>query len=647
MKKTLLITFILLLPLIFDASQAFAKFDKFAEEMLQAEDLLNQSKTQQAEAVYLALITKNPQYEPALLALGTIYSRKAEFIKAEKIFLNVINTNKKSANGYERLAYNYYLWSILDDENSEFHLKKALEAIKKAQKLDKYNENIYTTYSLLNIEYKLYDKALQNLHKAQDINPINQDVFTNLGILYTSLNKYELALRQFERAINLKSSTPKPYKELGIMLAKTDQHRQAVDNIKKGQFYDIYTSYKEHYLLGTLYEKLGELNKAIEEFTATLTLKPGYIDCYTNIARLFEALGEDDKSIEAYRKAVALDYGILEAFIAQAQNYLMAQDYIHARNLFKKVLKIEPGNRYGFEGLCSMHYFLSLDNNLNLQDWHIDKQFLEKHLPEFKDTDYLPQVSWIQFNMAKQGLNNQLSDQLYKISTIDPISPEDFSAKGESYFLLGKYFDGYNYLEQAINKYVGNYSQENSYNSAANHLNWSANRLYYIHELIASKLYFDKIIELTNNNNAVKGLSSISQITERGEELIENIFNIDKTPDYEKKITERIIQAIKYYPENAKAHYLLSKQYAKNLQFDLAIDELKKYAQLADLTPFRGQPKPVKIQKLIKKYTNILDKEKYKLLNQQSKQEEKELLQLLKEFNKDLENAENNNELIQ
>lgn len=589
---------------------SFANDGKYMEEMLVAKNLLDQSKIDPAKAVYRALILKDPNYTPAKLALGTLHLRRAEFIGAEKVFLNIINTEPKNPNGYERLAYLYYTWADANKESRQHFLTKALESINIALKLDKFNANVYNTNGLILIEFKNYDIALSCFDKALDINPNNQDSYVNKGILYTRLDKYNTALNNFQRAIHINTNTPRPYTELGKMLADVDQDRQAIEYLQKARFYDIFTTYQEHYLMATLHERMGNLHEAIDEFTSTLALKPDYVDCYTHIAKLFETLGEDKLSIDAYRKAIALDYTIMENFIAQSKKYLIESDYLRGRPLLKKILKIEPKNRYAFEGLCCLHYLMNVEDRLNINDWYIDKLFLKENIAEpEKDTNLL-KLSWIKFHMAKQGLTDQNRSKLEQLMRLDLNTPEDYSAKGEALFLYQNYYEANNVLNEAIDKYVSFYTKENTVTPAVKHILWAGDRLFTYHEFIASRNTYDKAVQLNDDYNAVNGLTLLSNTENQAIDIFEDVYNIPQTPSYEKQIIDRLHIAIKLYPQNAEAHFLLSKHFANIAKYQDAIDELVIYKNLLKINPYTGAPNDKKVDKLIEKYYKILNARK-------------------------------------
>lgn len=603
---------VMLCSLIMLCHPVYAGYGKYSEQMLVAENMLNQSRPEAASAIYKALILKDTSYIPAKLALGTLFARQAKYVESEKVFLGIINSKHKCSDAYERLAYNYYLWAEADPASETHFIKKGLQAIDIAIKMNPYNIRAYSTRGLLMLHNKDYNQALSNFQKALSINSSDQETITNMGILYTQLDKYSLALDYFERAIQIDTKNPRPYKELGIMLANSNQDRQAIYYLEKARFYDVFTTYQEHYLMATLQEKMGDLHQSIDEFTATLALKPDYVDCYTHIARLSEALGEDEKAIEAYKKAVALDYSILTAFIKNADNYLLESDLSRARPLFIKVLKIEPGNNLAFEGLASSNYLASIEGTLDHSNWYQDKQLLEKQIPFFSNYSNILKTSWVKFNIAKYGVTSENEQVLLGIIASKTETPEDVSAKGEALFLYGNYEQANEVLTSAIDKYVSYYVEKKSEQEAIEHLLQAANRLASYHEFFASKATYDKAIELGDHSEAVEGLSYLSKDRNYAEQLLNDTYYLEKTPQYSSELEQRLIQVIKLFPQCSKAHYMLSEHYAQQGKFDLALEQLMVYKDLMNIDPYPLGPGEKKVDHLAKHYYQIIQAHKLK-----------------------------------
>ena len=139
------------------------------------------------------------------------------------------------------------------EEKAEFFYTPAIET----KQLD---ENM--TYAL-----NLY-ALLSNAYPENIMYPLR------LGKLYDVIGKDRHAKGQYFRAMNINPSRPEPYFYLGDYYFKREQYRKALKFYLKA--YDI--GYSEHYptleKLGTIYQKLGDTEKALYYLQCASTISP-------------------------------------------------------------------------------------------------------------------------------------------------------------------------------------------------------------------------------------------------------------------------------------------------------------------------------------------------------------------------------------
>lgn len=70
-----------------------------------------------------------------------------------------------------------------------------------------------------------------------------------------------------------------------------------------------------HFAIAKEYEKLDQLDTALQKYEYLLSHDPNYVGLYYHHAKLLEELGEDETALEIYGKGIA---------IAKAQNDLHA-----------------------------------------------------------------------------------------------------------------------------------------------------------------------------------------------------------------------------------------------------------------------------------------------------------------------------------
>ena len=104
--------------------------------------------------------------------------------------------------------------------------------------------------------------------------------------------------------------------------------------------------YLYHYNRGIVYAKLGRLDNALEDYGRAIALKPAYYDAYVNRGNIHLGLGLTDKALEDYGKAITLDSFRHEAYRNRGVVYMRVGDRRLAVADFQKACEL------GNEGAC-------------------------------------------------------------------------------------------------------------------------------------------------------------------------------------------------------------------------------------------------------------------------------------------------------
>ena len=73
--------------------------------------------------------------------------------------------------------------------------------------------------------------------------------------------------------------------------------------------------------LGSVYQKMGQLDRAMENYDKAITLDPNDYLAYTNRGAIFDKIGELDKALESYNKAVMSNPGDYKAYFNRGLLY--------------------------------------------------------------------------------------------------------------------------------------------------------------------------------------------------------------------------------------------------------------------------------------------------------------------------------------
>lgn len=158
-------------------------------------NLLN-GKTDLAKDYYIrALKLKN---DPGILIkLGLIYEKSGNLSDVEKVYTQLIESNKDLYIGYNQLAWFY--------TKNGIKLDKALELAEKANELLPGNSSILDTIGWIYYQDSKFKTAIDYAQKANEIVQGNPTVLYHLGAIYKELGEKELARTYLQQALEVSS----------------------------------------------------------------------------------------------------------------------------------------------------------------------------------------------------------------------------------------------------------------------------------------------------------------------------------------------------------------------------------------------------------------------------------------------------------
>lgn len=139
-----------------------------------------------------------------------------------------------------------------------------------------------------------------------NIQPDNDSIYYQLAILYTQTNSYDKSIKSLHHAINLNPNNPIYHITLGEIILKSTNYT-SIEKVSQDILFNPDSS-DLYYLLGTLYRKNKEYNKAIDSF----------------------------------EKSISLDRNNQKAYNSLGNLYLEHMQYINAKSVFNKLFQINP-----------------------------------------------------------------------------------------------------------------------------------------------------------------------------------------------------------------------------------------------------------------------------------------------------------------
>ncbi|MDD4899010.1 MAG: tetratricopeptide repeat protein [Candidatus Omnitrophica bacterium] len=238
------------------------------------------------------------------------------------------------------------------------------------------------------------------------------------------------------------------------------------------------TSALSHYIMGTMYDKLGDLNQAIEEYRKALKSDDSNAIIHLNLAASYIKNNELDKAIEELKVTVGLDPEAIEphailALIYSLQNkadlatseyelalknaskkepknidiykslglvYLQQRNFSAAENIYRSVLDLAPSD-------VQAHYYLG-----NIYFELKNKEAAERELKKAVELkpDFAEALNFLGYFYVEENKNlDQALSMIQKALEMDPNNGAYIDSLGWLNFKRGKIEEALKQLKQA------------------------------------------------------------------------------------------------------------------------------------------------------------------------------------------------------
>jgi protein O-mannosyl-transferase len=143
---------------------------------------------------------------------------------ATNFFTQAVETNPKSALGYDNLGLEY---AKINEYES------AIKYFKEAVRLKPDFSDSYLHLGTAYMKSQKRDLALKYLTIAVSQNPMSQDAYMNIGNIYYETAKYPQAIEFFTKALRIKPDYPDAYYNMGAAKFGMNNLDEAVEDIKR------------------------------------------------------------------------------------------------------------------------------------------------------------------------------------------------------------------------------------------------------------------------------------------------------------------------------------------------------------------------------------------------------------------------------
>ncbi len=386
------------------------------------------------------------QIAPSLKKLGIRTKRTDIFIYHTGYILSLEGAKKKYKRGIKRLRE----WIKLSPDNpmANFYIATLYLSIRK------YNLAIKHYYKVINfvnvpsyirsisylrltsalIDNGLFDEALKICERAIKLYPGEYIFRTFSGIAYTKKQDYADAIKEFE-----------------IVLANVFNFSR-----KHLLYIEIHPSVL-HILLGEVYEKKGDLEKATYYYQQAIEKKPDYSAPYIRLANLYFKQFNYDLAIDEYKKAIDLKTQNPGVYLNLGVAYLGKDELNSAISTFRKTIDLDPNFVSAYTNLSVVYRRLGqwgkaikeLETALKLRPRDIPT--LEENYSTSQEGSDSEKVFFDLGNLLIKNNEFKEAEKSFQNSiSLNPDSTEAYNNLGLTYLFQKSYAEALRYLQKAV-----------------------------------------------------------------------------------------------------------------------------------------------------------------------------------------------------
>lgn len=217
------------------------------------------------------------------------------------------------------------------------------------------------------IELKKYEEAEKIMAELENINHKKSWLYFLRGIMAQSLGDITAAEQNYILAGEIEPEFVLPRVALIRLYLQTGQRFDEVKRLAR-EILQFNPDYSDGYLyLGIAEERLGNVESAITNYQYACKLAPNNPDPYFYLANLYDELGTKDRNyyalaLRTYGKVLLLKPDHLDGMLNMGLSYVKLGKYAEAKELWSRVLAIDPDNEAARVNLTRLAHDLLRSN---------------------------------------------------------------------------------------------------------------------------------------------------------------------------------------------------------------------------------------------------------------------------------------------
>jgi tetratricopeptide (TPR) repeat protein len=233
------------------------------------------------------------------------------FAKAHYNLAFIAERQNRTGDAYKNLEFAVQADSTMDTayvalgqlQRSDGKITEAKASLEKAIKINKENKEAHLEMGYIFQLEQDYETAARFYRRALQLDEKYLDAHFLLGEMYEKQESYEEALQSFKKISELTQNSPAGFSNT-IKVSDVSKGT-TLSSGKPDAMVELTRDYLD-FKIATIYEKMGDTDKALATYRKVVETNPNHSQSYFNLALLLHREGNLDEALEVYRQFVKL-----------------------------------------------------------------------------------------------------------------------------------------------------------------------------------------------------------------------------------------------------------------------------------------------------------------------------------------------------
>ncbi|MGZ8382550.1 MAG: tetratricopeptide repeat protein [Nitrospira sp.] len=289
-------------------------------------------------------VTLNAAFEPAYVALGSVYEAKQDRDKAIGIYRRYL----QGVNPRNREIRHH----LIRLQVSAKQYDEALHELEGMLAEDPSDLDAQLRMGLVYGEQKNYSKAIQQLNQILTVRPAELKVRDYLGYLYEETKDYPKAIEAYRHNLTLEPSYFEGHLHLGVLQYRLKQYADAIEHLRDAS--RLNPKQPESYIvLGLSHFQSEQYEPSLQAFLEGIRYNPDNADLHFNAGTVYDKLNRFDDVVKSMQTTLTLDPHHADALNYLGYSYAERGVKIEeAITLTKQAVALRPTNGYYVDSLA-------------------------------------------------------------------------------------------------------------------------------------------------------------------------------------------------------------------------------------------------------------------------------------------------------